>query len=111
MEYLIDWIAGEETRVSVVSGVGDVEAAEDFDGGVLSKYRIVDSILGPRLSKVLGATLATPQVVALLIAQRRLFQKSQFKSIQTSIQTSIQFELGPTSSQPPFRRHKRMLHW
>ena len=69
-----DGLAGVEARVAAVGGVGDVEAAEDFDGGVLSKYGIVDAVLGTRLSEILRTALATSQVVALLIAQRRLFR-------------------------------------
>ena len=68
--YLFDGIAGEEAGVPVVGGVADVEAAEDFDGGVLSKDRVVDAVLGPRLLR--AATPTTPQVIALLIAQWRL---------------------------------------
>ena len=74
IKYLIDGIAGEEAGVPVVGGVGHVETAEDFDGGVLSKYGIVDAVLGTRLSEILRTALATSQVVALLIAQRRLFR-------------------------------------
>lgn len=71
---LFDGIAGEEAGVPVVGGVADVEAAEDFDGGVLSKDRVVDAVLGPRLLR--AATPTTPQVIALLIAQWRLLASS-----------------------------------
>ena len=115
-----DGLAGVEARVAAVGGVGDVEAAEDFDGGVLGEDGIVDAVLGHRTAQV-GRQVAAPpppppQVVVLEVAHRRLFQKATDQPNETSMTLTVG-ELvewcgkRTTWWQPPFCRQSRTLHW
>lgn len=64
---LIQGLTVKETSVPIVRRVRHVEAAKDFDGGVLSKERVVDAVLGNGTAR-LGLTLLPAEVVAFGVA-------------------------------------------
>ena len=76
--YLIQRLSIKESRIPIICGVGYVETAKYFDGGVLSKERIVDTVLGNWTA--IGLSPLPSKVVAIAVAKWRLNKRKQISS-------------------------------